>query len=491
MSESFVSILPPLIAIILAIKTRQIVLSLAAGVFLGYVFIIIDKPSAGFILSLYPKLGSIPVISWISAAIDSLFTSTYACIKVFENNGNTANIIFTAMVGSLVALMNKSGGTKGFVEYFSRKKFITSDRKLHLYTVFLGAIMFIEGNISSLVTGAVARPFYEKRGVNKTKLAFVLDSTSAPICVLIPLNAWWANIAQHIRNSGVSQWGMWHFLKTYIFNFYPIIIILLNIVLIVVMKDFFTMKKYQENNIDTSSSKMTDEVLSMPAKEGVKASASNLIIPVSIMILMLFAGLFLTGKGDVLSQEASGSKAVFWGVLFASVISAIIYRIKKILSLSEIMETFLKGLGGFISISIILVLSFAIAEVCTTLKTGVFFAKLMGNTHTVKALLPAAIFLISCLVAFSTGTSWGTWAIMIPIAVGLVGSLGANLYICIGAVVSGAIFGDHASPISDTTVISSAAAGCDVVDHVKTQLPYALFAGGVSFVLFAVFGFIV
>lgn len=490
MIENWPSILPPLVAIVLAIKTRQIIISLASGIILGYFLIVLDKPDVGVIFSAFKGQHFAPVLKQIVAFFDGIVTSIKGCVDVFKSSGNTANIIFTALIGSMIALMQKSGGTKGFVDYFTKKNIIKSDRRLHLYTLFLGALIFIENNISSLVTGAVVRPFYEKRKISRTKLAYILDSTAAPICILIPLNAWWANIAQHLSNRGIN-WGFSGFLKAYSFNFYAIFAIILNLILIIMMKDFFTMKKYQNQHIDNAPSALTDEVLHIKEKAGVKPKAFNFLVPVISMIVILPLALWITGGGDMLGKTASGSTGVLWAVIGAIVIASIIYRIQKIMCVKEIMDTIIKGLGGFISISIILVLSFAIGNVCATLKTGGFFAKLIGNSRAAGALIPAGLFIISCIIAFATGTSWGTWAIMIPIAAGLVPTTGANIYMSIGAVLGGAIFGDHASPISDTTVISSAAAGCDVVEHVKTQLPYSLIAAGGAVVLYAILGFII
>ncbi len=487
--ENWPSILPPLIAIVLAIKTRQIILSLALGTFVGLFLLILEKPDAGVISGAFQGIKDIPVWRQIVAFFDGILTTIRANVDVFKNPGNTRNIIFTALVGSMIALMQTSGGTKGFVDYFSRKNFIKSDKGLQLYTVLLGSLIMIENNISSLVTGAVVRPFYEKRNINKAKLAYILDSTAAPICILIPLNAWWANIAQHLMNNGV-RWDFGGYLSAYAFNFYAIITILFNVAIILIGRDYFSMKKYVNSKSQTTTGTLGEGILHAEPKAGVKPKAFNFLIPILSMIIILPLGLWITGGGDMLSQQASGSESVLFAVMGAVIISIIAYRIQKIMSISEMMELVIRGFGSFISISIILMLSFAIGQLCSDLKIGQFFAKIIGNSRAAGALIPAGLFLVSSLISFSTGTSWGTWAIMIPIATGLVSSSAGNIYISIGAVLGGAIFGDHSSPISDTTIISSAAAGCDVIDHVKTQLPYALLTGGISLVLYVIFGWV-
>ena len=225
----------------------------------------------------------------------------------------------------------------------------------------------------------------------------------------------------------------------------------------------------------------------MKEKEGIPHRAVNMILPVAVMVIMMPVVLLITGKGNLM--EGSGSLSVLWAVICGLGAGAVSYRLQGIMKLREITEIFMKGVGGLIPLASLMILAFAIGDTCDALGTGPFVA-LAAKSSVNPGLLPALLFILSCFIAFSTGTSWGTFAIMIPIAVPMINMIGLHPGLVIASVLGGGVFGDHCSPISDTTIISSMASATDHIDHVRTQIPYALLAGGVALALYLVFGFI-
>jgi Na+/H+ antiporter NhaC len=225
----------------------------------------------------------------------------------------------------------------------------------------------------------------------------------------------------------------------------------------------------------------------MEAKEGVRPRAINMVLPVVVMVIMMPVVLLITGKGNLM--EGSGSLSVLWAVISGLLAGAVAYRIQGIMRTKEITDIFMKGVGGLIPLASLMILAFAIGDTCDVLGTGPFVAQAAKSTI-IPGLIPAILFLISCFIAFSMGTSWGTFAIMIPIAIPMINLIGLNPALVIASVLGGSVFGDHCSPISDTTIISSMAAATDHIEHVRTQLPYALLAGGMALILYVIFGFI-
>jgi Na+/H+ antiporter NhaC len=230
---------------------------------------------------------------------------------------------------------------------------------------------------------------------------------------------------------------------------------------------------------------VSTEVIAIPAKEGLQPRAMNMIIPMAVMVLMMPLGLLITGNGNIM--QGSGSTSVFWSVTAAIVLSAILYKVQGILNLRELVDLFFKGIGGLMPLALLMMLAFAIGMTCKELGTGTFVAN-SAKSFLSPSLVPVVLFLVSGFIAFSTGTSWGTFAIMIPIGIPMIDLMGANLYVTVGAILSGGIFGDHCSPISDTTIISSMASASDHIDHVRTQLPYAMIAAGGALIIYLIIG---
>jgi len=298
-------------------------------------------------------------------------------------------------------------------------------------------------------------------------------------------------------------------LKATPLNFYAVTAVLLTLIVILSGWDFGPMKRAEQRAqkegkllADGAVPMISSDVIAMPAKEGIPARKRNMLLPLATMILMMPVGLYVTGKQALLGKpgavpitffnimgEGSGATAVFWAVLAAIVVASLLYLAQRILSLHEIMELILKGAGGLVPMATIMILAFAINSTCNELGTGKYVAT-VAEPFLKAGLVPAVLFLVSCFIAFSTGTSWGTFGIMMPIGVPLVLATGGSLPLAVSAVLGGGVFGDHCSPISDTTVISSMASACDHIDHVKTQLPYALLAAAVALLAYLVVGLV-
>ncbi len=464
----WLSILPPLLAIILAIRTKHVYISLILGIWLGWTIINSWNPIQGLIQT-----------------VNSL-------IDVFKDADNTRVILFSAMIGAIITFTQYSGGMKGFVNWVVGKGLVRTRKKGGLLAWFLGLIIFIESSICVLISGAVSRPIFDKLKISREKLSYILDSTSAPKCVLIPLNAWGAFVIGLLAKQQVEQ-PVKFLLSSIPFNFYAIFALLLVLIVILTGKDFGPMKKAEhrvsvENKLlrDGAEPLVSTDVVAMEAKKGIPPRAINMVLPVATMVVTMPIVLLITGKGNLM--EGSGSISVLWAVILGLVVGAIAYRAQRIMKTKEITDVFMKGVGGLIPVAALMMLAFSIGDTCDALGTGPFVAQAVKSTLN-PGLIPSVVFIVSCFIAFSTGTSWGTFAIMIPIAVPMINIIGLHPGIMIAAVLGGGVFGDHCSPISDTTIISSMASATDHIDHVRTQLPYALMAGVLAIFFFLIFGF--
>jgi tetracycline resistance efflux pump len=441
----WLSIIPPLLAIALAIKTRQVYLSLFLGIFSGWLIIEGWNP------------------------FDGMSNAIQACVIVFKDEGNTRVIIFSALVGALISLTQISGGVQGFIDFIHKKKLVNSRRQASVLSFFVGCSVFIESSISCLVTGTIFHPIFEKFKISREKLAYICDTTSSPICILMPLNAWGAYVIGLLSKENITD-PIPTFFSTIPLNFYPIIAVILAGFIAFTYKDFSAMKKAEERSLEKGKTiadgavpVVTSEISQLKPKAKIPHRAVNMIIPILTMISMMPVSLLITGNGNL--TAGSGSTSVLWSVAAAIAVSGILSIGQKILTLREVMEYILKGIGGLIPLAILMVFAFAIGDTCRSLGTGTYVAFIADKFLNPNFVAPI-IFITSMFIAFSTGTSWGTFAIMIPIA------------------------GDHCSPISDTTIISSMASASDHIDHVRTQLPYALTSAFLALVLFTLFGFI-
>ena len=485
------SLLPPVIAIILAIWTRQVFVSLFLGIWLGWVII----------HDFNPLIGS--------------FESIQALVDVFQDAGNTRTIMFCALVGALIIFIQRSGGVEGFIQQVSKllekyeQKKSGSNRIVVQFLAWLtGLLIFVESSISVLTVGALYRPLFDKLKIPREKLAYIADSSSAPSSILIPFNGWGAFIMGLLLAQGFDDPFATMF-KALSYNFYPILALILVLVIIFSKKDFGPMaaaeKRAREEGkllADGAQPMISDELTDVPIVPGVKPKAYNMILPIAVMVLMMPIMLSVTGWEEALAErpdagffgkaffaigQGSGSTSVLIAVLLSILFSMIFYSIQGIMKMKEMIDLTLKGISGMMPLALLMLMAFAIGNVCKEMQTGQYVAD-VASTWLSPKMVPFIVFLVSCFIAFSTGTSWGTFAIMIAIAVPMAQQMEANVYITIAAAIGGGVFGDHCSPISDTTILSSMASASDHIDHVKTQLPYAGLAGGLAALFYLLIG---
>lgn len=430
-------------------------LSLFGGIFLGLYF-----------------LNDFSLLATLSATFD-LFLSLLRQVWILKT------LAFAVFVGSVMELMQKSGGINGFVAFMTQKtELVNSPRSALLVSYFIGVIIFIESSITSLIAGAVGRPLCDKEHVPHAKLAFVCDSTSAPISSLVVLNGWGALllglIATQVETGTISGDNVNILLHSVAYNFYAMSALIVT---------FFAVW-FNINIGPMKHAKPSLEKTSLHVKT--QANMSYMIVPIVMMITFVFIFLSITGNGNIL--KGSGSSAIFYTMLATLMVMFLYYIGTKNMSVKSYTKSAYIGAKKLFPIAMILLFAFAIGDVTVALQTGQYLASLASENLSLY-LLAGVIFLLSGIISFSTGTSWGTFSIMIPIAVPMAVGMEADIALAIGAVISGGVFGDHCSPISDTTIISSLASDCEVIEHVRTQLPYALISGVIALILFVVFGF--
>ena len=460
---NWMSILPPLLAIVLAIITRQVILSLSVGIWIGFCLLESVNPLAG-----------------IGLALDGI-------VNVFSDAGDTRVLMFTLIIGGLIATIEKLGGVRGFIHLLEHRDWVTDGKRAQWLAYTTGIVVFIESNITLLIAGAISRPLFDRYKISREKLAYIIDSTSAPICILIPLNAWGAVIISLLASADISN-PIDVFIYAIPFNLYPIVVIVFCAFVIGKNIEIGPMKKAQNRTeagelLWANATPMVDpSILSQQFERTDADKARFMIAPIAVMVIGMPLALFVTGDGDL--SEGSGSTSVLWAVLAALVTSWGLALHQRQLNLEELMQIFLKGAGGLLPVTMILLFALALGDVANLLGTGAYVAQLVQQNIPLAFLLPL-LFIISGFIAFAIGSSWGTFAIMIPLAMQIAVPLDLNSSLFLSAVLSGSVFGDHASPISDTTVVASMASATDHIDHVRTQLPYALISGGI-----AAFGFL-
>ncbi|WP_158839809.1 Na+/H+ antiporter NhaC family protein [Polaribacter sp. L3A8] len=489
MEYGFLSVIPPIVAIILALKTKQVYIALLFGIWFSWLIIEGWNPLAGTL-----------------AMIEGM-------VNVFQSKGNTRTIMFSALVGALLIFIQFSRGVEGFINIINRRLVKLENKKtgysrimVQVLATVTGLLLFVETSISSLTVGTLYRPIFDKLGIPREKLAYIADSSSAPSSILIPFNAWGAFIMGLLLTQGIDKpFAM--MMSSIKYNFYPLIAIATVFIIIFTKKDFGPMKQAEKRTKETgqlmnegSTPMVSDEITSFPPKEGIPARAYNMIVPLLTMVLMMPINLVYTGWNEVKEststldhiQQAigagSGSSSVLYAVITALLVAIVMYMIQGFLKPKEAINLTLKGISELMPLALLMLLAFAIGDACKVLDTGNYVANVTESWLSPE-LLPAVVFIVSSFIAFSTGTSWGTFAIMLAISVPMANIHGSDITIIVAATLGGGIFGDHCSPISDTSIISSMASASDHIDHVKTQLPYALVGGVFTVIMYLVIGF--
>ncbi len=516
------SLLPPVIAIFLAIRTKQVYVSLIFGIWLGWLAItLFDTLQINNIQEMGAAMQTMSTGEILALPFQLIAEGTLATIQglveVFQDKGNTRTIMFCALVGALIIFIQRSGGVQGFI--LSLNKFLQrfeghqsgTNRVVVQFLAWLtGVLVFVESSISVLTVGTLYRPVFDNLKIPREKLAYIADSSSAPASILIPFNGWGAFIMTLLLNQGFDNpFGV--MIQSLVYNFYPMLALILVLVIIFTKKDFGPMARAEKRARETGKlladgaiPMVADELTDVEVKPGIKPRAINMILPIAVMVFLMPIMLAYTGWGTAMEKipnasrgdqlfyaigQGSGSTSVLVAVIVAILFSMLLYSLQRIMNLKEMVDLTLKGIAGLMPLALLMLLAFAIGAVCKNMGTGQFVAD-VAKSWLSPALVPFIVFLVSCFIAFSTGTSWGTFAIMIAIAVPMAQNMEANVYLTIAAALGGGVFGDHCSPISDTSILSSMASASDHIDHVKTQLPYALIAGGLTAILYLIIGFL-
>jgi tetracycline resistance efflux pump len=409
--------------------------------------------------------------------IDTLILTSERFFHLLSEAWVLKTLAFAIMVGSVMALIERSGGVAALVHELSIKRTLVSDKRGALIPSFIaGIVVFIESSITSLVAGAIGKPFCDRYGVSRAKLAYVCDSTSAPVCSIITINGWGALLLGLIGgqiSAGLiaGESASW-LLGAIGYNFYAYIALIVTFAVIWYEIDIGPMRHAAASEENFSAEENT-------------RSIGLFLWPMVWMIGGVIGFMLLTGEGDML--KGSGSSSIFYALLLTLLLMWIYYRATDTMDNAAFWGAVYAGAKALAPITLILLFAFAIGGVSSDMEVGRYLASFIGD-YLPASYLAGAVFVLAAVIAFATGTSWGTFSIMLPIAVPLAVGLDAPVALAMGAVISGGVFGDHCSPISDTTIISSMASGCDVQEHVRTQLPYALISALIALVLFIVAG---
>ena len=449
MSATIWSILPPVIAIVLALITKEVYMSLLIGILSGAL--------------LYTKFN-------IISTVETTFQ-----IMGDKIGGNADIVIFLVLLGILVALITKSGASRAYGSWASNS--IKTKKGALLATAVLGVVIFVDDYFNCLTVGTVMRPVTDRYKITRAKLAYIIDSTAAPICIIAPISSWAAAVGSSLPE-GSSLDGFTLFLQTIPFNFYALFTLAFVLFIILSGIDYSKMKAVEESGdmgIEESFSEQEENVSS-------KGKVIDLILPIVVLIvsciaMMLYTGGIMDGANIVDAfANCSSARSLVMGSFIALVITFLFYIPRKVISFNEFCDCFVAGFKAMTPAVLILSLAWTLSGICSEeyLNIGGFVSSVIGGNATIAMLLPVLFFLVSLGLAFATGTSWGTFGILIPIAIAIFGDASGMIPVCVAAILSGAVCGDHISPISDTTILSSAGAQCKHIDHVSTQIPYAL-----------------
>jgi len=454
----WLTILPQIVAIAVVLWRKEVILALLAAIFTSELLLLID---ASGIVALAP-LETIERI-----------------VGVFSSADSTRILMFSLIIGALIAYLRHSGGVAALVELLINKGITKTKKQAGLMSFLIGIVLFVESNLSVITAGIVSRGLFDKFGMSRERLAYVIDSTSAPVCILILINGWGAVVLANLNSSGLEN-AETTLIGTIFFNFYAWIA--LAIVLYTILSDKL------HGPLKECEDRKQKEVAEDPAPEFPASKASFMIVPLMSLIGLIFVFMYWTGDGAIRSGD--GSKSILYATIISCIIAYAMMLSGGRFSHIKLVEIGFRGMNDLLQLVTIVLLSLALGVSLKILGTGAFVAGIAGDALPLIMIVPM-LFLASSIMAFTTGTSWGTFALMIPIGVPLIQMLGLPPAFVISAILGGGVFGDHCSPISDTTMISSVASGCSLLDHVRTQLPYAMVGGGLTFVAYIFSGIFV
>ena len=466
------ALLPPLVAIVLALITKEVYSSLFVGIVVGALIY------SGF---------------KFEGTVTQIFEG--GIIKVLSDSYNVGNLIFLVILGSVVCMMNKAGGSAAFGRWASKK--IHTRVGAELAAIILGVLIFIDDYFNCLTVGSVMRPVTDRHHVSRAKFAYLIDATAAPVCIIAPISSWAAAVSGFVE----GQDGLAIFVRTIPYNFYAILTIVMMVGMVLMKTEFGAMRTHEINALNgdlyTTSARpyenATDDETPNP-----RGKVIDLVIPIVVLVIccvisMIYTGGFFSGTDFVTAfSQSDASAGLAMGSAFGLVFAIIFYMIRRVVNFRDCMGCIPEGFKAMVPAIMILTFAWTLKAMTDSLGAAVFVEEAMRSVAGgIEVILPAIIFLVGCGLAFATGTSWGTFGILIPIVVAVFEKSSPEMMIIsMSACMAGAVCGDHCSPISDTTIMASAGAQCDHVTHVSTQLPYAILAAAVSFVTYIVAGFV-
>lgn len=466
------ALLPPLVAIILALITKEVYSSLFVGIVVGALIY------SGF---------------KFEGTVTQIFEG--GIIKVLSDSYNVGILIFLVILGSVVCMMNKAGGSAAFGRWASKK--IHTRVGAELAAIILGVLIFIDDYFNCLTVGSVMRPVTDRHHVSRAKFAYLIDATAAPVCIIAPISSWAAAVSGFVE----GQDGLAIFVRTIPYNFYAILTIVMMVGMVLMKTEFGAMRTHEINALNgdlyTTSARpyenATDDETPNP-----RGKVIDLVIPIVVLVIccvisMIYTGGFFSGTDFVTAfSQSDASTGLAMGSAFGLVFAIIFYMIRRVINFRDCMGCIPEGFKAMVPAIMILTFAWTLKAMTDSLGAAVFVEEAMRSVAGgIEVILPAIIFLVGCGLAFATGTSWGTFGILIPIVVAVFEKSSPEMMIIsMSACMAGAVCGDHCSPISDTTIMASAGAQCDHVTHVSTQLPYAILAAAVSFVTYIVAGFV-
>ena len=466
------ALLPPLVAIVLALITKEVYSSLFVGIVVGALLY------SGF---------------KFEGTVTQIFEG--GIIKVLSDSYNVGILIFLVILGSVVCMMNKAGGSAAFGRWASKK--IHTRVGAELAAIILGILIFIDDYFNCLTVGSVMRPVTDRHHVSRAKFAYLIDATAAPVCIIAPISSWAAAVSGFVE----GQDGLAIFVRTIPYNFYAILTIVMMVGMVLMKTEFGAMRTHEINALNgdlyTTSARpyenATDDETPNP-----RGKVIDLVIPIVVLVIccvisMIYTGGFFSGTDFVTAfSQSDASTGLAMGSAFGLVFAIIFYMIRRVVNFRDCMGCIPEGFKAMVPAIMILTFAWTLKAMTDSLGAAVFVEEAMRSVAGgIEVILPAIIFLVGCGLAFATGTSWGTFGILIPIVVAVFEKSSPEMMIIsMSACMAGAVCGDHCSPISDTTIMASAGAQCDHVTHVSTQLPYAILAAAVSFVTYIVAGFV-
>lgn len=471
MYASFWALVPPVVAIVLALITKEVYSSLFVGIVIGGLF-------------------------WSGFSFENTVLHVFqdGIVGVLTDSYNMGILVFLVILGIMVCMMNKAGGSAAFGRWASVH--IKTRIGAQLATIVLGVLIFIDDYFNCLTVGSVMRPITDKHQVSRAKLAYLIDATAAPVCIIAPISSWAAAVTGFVEGED----GFSIFLRAIPFNYYALLTILTMVLLVVLKIDYGSMRVHEDNalrgDIYTTPDRPYADAQDDVVEE--KGGVIDLVFPILVLIGccitgMLYSGGFFSGVSFVEAFSASdASVGLMLGSFFAFVITVIFYALRRVLKFTDSMACIPDGFKAMVPAILILTFAWTLKAMTDSLGAAEYVAGVMETAATgLVNFLPAIIFLVGCFLAFATGTSWGTFGILIPIVVAVFqGTNETMMIISISACMAGAVCGDHCSPISDTTIMASAGAQCNHVNHVSTQLPYAMTVAAVSFVTYVIAGFV-